>query len=122
MQIEYNFCRCLTNHLKSPMNLNTQRQKTKYTDVVRFMLSKYYGYGDLKSPKSKQLNDEIGGFFKAGVLLEIVTNEELQQLVDEEHLLAFGKTIKQRRIEEKTGVKSTERNWDIYDSPSINRK
>lgn len=104
------------------MSLNNQRQKIKYTDAVRWMLKKYYGYGYLKSPKSKQLNDEIGGFFKAGILLEIVTNEELEQLVNEEHLLAFGKTIKQRRIEEKTGVKNTERNWDVYDTPSVNRK
>ena len=104
------------------MTLNNQRQKEKYIGAVRWMLKKLYGFGGQKSTKSEQFRDEIGGFFKAGILLEIVTNEELEQLVDEEHLLAFGKTIKQRRIEEKTGVKDTERNWDIYDTPSVHRK
>ena len=61
------------------------------------------------------------GFFQAGLLLNIITKQKIDELINEEHMNAFGKTKKQRRIDEKIDRK-TETNWDKYDEPTYQRK
>ena len=62
---------------------------------------KLYAYGEAKPPAREQLWHEITGFFEAGQLLSNVTTEELQAIIDEEHIKAFGITRQERQLRQK---------------------
>ena len=78
---------------------------------------KLYAYGDAKPPARQQLWHEITGFLKAGELLSNVTTEELQAIIDEEHITAFGITREERQLKQKLAAKDVEQDWDKYDVP-----
>lgn len=46
-----------------------------------------------------------------------VTTEELQTIIDEEHLKAFGITREERQLKQKLAKKDDGQDWDKYDVP-----
>ena len=78
---------------------------------------KLYAYGDAKPPARQQLWHEITGFLEAGKVLSNVTTEELQAIIDEEHITAFGITREERQLKQKLAKTDDEQDWDKYDVP-----
>ena len=62
---------------------------------------KLYAYGEAKPTAREQLWHEITGFLEAGQLLGSATTEELQAIIDDEHLKAFGITREARQLKQK---------------------
>ena len=80
-------------------------------------MAKLYAYGETKPPAREQLWHEITGFLEAGRVLSDVTTEELQAIIDEEHLKAFGITREARQLKQKLATADDEQDWDKYDVP-----
>ena len=80
-------------------------------------MTKLYAYGEAKPPAREQLWHEITGFLEAGKVLSNVTTEELQAIIDDEHLKAFGITREERQLKQKLATADDEQNWDKYDVP-----
>ena len=78
---------------------------------------KLYAYGEAKPPARQQLWHEITGFLKAGELLGGFMTEELQAIIDEEHLKAFGITREERQLKQNLPKADDEQDWDKYDVP-----
>jgi hypothetical protein len=80
-------------------------------------MAKLYAYGEAKPPAREQLWHEITGFLKAGELLGGFMTEELQAIIDEEHVTAFGITREERQLTQKLATTDDEQDWDKYDVP-----
>ena len=80
-------------------------------------MTKLYAYGEAKPPAREQLWHEITGFLKAGELLGGFMTEELQAIIDEEHVTAFGITREERQLKQKLAKTDDEQDWDKYDVP-----
>ena len=80
-------------------------------------MAKLYAYGDAKPPARQQLWHEITGFLEASKVLSNITSEELQTIIDEEHLRAFGITREARQLKQKLATADDEQDWDKYDMP-----
>jgi len=104
------------------MTLDSHYQKIRYLKKISEYLAKFYSIDNDKSKAYYQLKNRLDGFIEAGLLIGIVDNGELQDLIDTEHMNAFGMTRKQRRADSKLGAKDTKVDWGIYDAPAINRK
>ena len=78
---------------------------------------KLYAYGEAKPPAREQLWHEITGFLKAGELLGNITIEELQAIIDDEHIAAFGITREERQLKQKLAAADDEQDWNKYDVP-----
>ena len=63
----------------------------------------------------------MDGFIAAGILIDLISKQELQNIIDEEHMTAFGMTRSERRERLKFQSKGAEVDWDIYDIPTIQR-
>ena len=96
-------------------------KKKAFISEAGLRLKKIYSYGAAKVTKKQELRNELHGFFQAGILLKVMTTQEIDDLIDKEHLAAFGKTKKQRNIDEKIEI-NTETDWDKYDEPAYQRK
>ena len=96
-------------------------KKKAFVTEASLRLKKIYSYGAAKVTKKEELRNELHGFFQAGILLKVMTTQEIDNLIDKEHLAAFGKTKKQRNIDEKIEI-NTETDWDKYDEPAYQRK
>jgi hypothetical protein len=104
------------------MSLNQQYQKLKYIDGFKDRLKMFYGIKDLKSSHRNKLNHEIDGFIEAGLLIRLITKQELQEIIDEQHMDIFGETRQERREKLRSKSEVAEINWDVYDSPAIQRR
>ena len=68
------------------------------------------------------LSHEIDGYMEAGLLAEIIDKRELQSVIDEQHIAVFGISRQERRLEMNSILETAPDNWDIYDTPAINRR
>ena len=103
------------------MTFDNQTQKLKYIDGTKELLQLFYGTKDLSSPYRKKLESKVDGFIAAGILIDLISKQELQKIIDEEHMAAFGMTRTERREKLKFQSKGAEVDWDIYDIPTIQR-
>jgi len=69
--------------------ISLEKRKERYLEAVRDKMAKLYAHGDAKPPACQQLWQEITGFLKAGKLLGNFTTEEMQAIIDEEHITAI---------------------------------
>ena len=109
------------------------RQLAKHTKAL-------YELGDFTSddPNRAKLSAKLEGFIEAGTLIEVATRDEIQAVIDKAHLAAFGEAREARRtrILEERAQQAKEANtspdtkaddagvevdWEIYDSPAIDR-
>jgi hypothetical protein len=104
------------------MSLNDQYKNIKFKQAVRELVREYYQLQDDESEHSKRLNYKIDGFFEAGLLVDAATKEDIQLIVDEEHMAAFGMTRLQRRAQKSANKNLDTIDWSIYDEPSVARK
>jgi len=104
------------------MSLNDQYKNIKFNQAVRELVREYYSAEDDESEYTKKLKYKIEGFFEAGLLVDAATKEDIQLIVDEEHMAAFGMTRLQRRAEKRANKNLDTIDWSIYDEPSIARK
>ncbi|MDA9345900.1 hypothetical protein N9R01_00790 [Porticoccaceae bacterium] len=103
------------------MSLNNQYKSIKFKQSVRELIHEYYNAGDDASEHTKKLKYKIEGFFEAGLLVDAATKEDIQLIVDEEHMAAYGMTRLERR-ENKADTKTKDvSDWAIYDPPAIDR-
>ena len=97
--------------------ISPEKRKERYLEAVRDKMAKLYAYGEAKPPAREQLWHEITGFLKAGELLGGFMTEELQAIIDEEHVTAFGITREERQLKQKLAKTDDEQDWDKYDVP-----
>ena len=97
--------------------ISPEKRKERYLEAVRAKMVKLYAYGEAKPPARQQLWHEITGFLEAGKVLSNVTTEELQTIIDDEHIKAFGITRQERQLKQKLAPEDVEQNWDKYDVP-----
>ena len=65
----------------------------------------------------------LEGFMQAGVFLGLSNNRELAELMEESHLAVFGKSIGDRRQQEKALNWSYEQvDYSAFEEPAITRK
>ena len=98
--------------------ISPEKRKEHFLEAVRNKMAKLYAYGDAKPPAREQLWHEITGFLEAGKVLSNITSEELQTIIDEEHIKAFGITREERQLKQKLATTDDEQDWDKYDVPA----
>jgi hypothetical protein len=103
------------------MSLNDQYKSIKFKQSVRELVHEYYGAEDDESEHTKRLKYKIEGFFEAGLLVDATTKEDIQLIVDEEHMAAFGMSRKDRRAMKKLTPSPITKDWSTFDAPAIDR-
>ena len=91
-----------------------------------------YALGDFACEDKDRVNlsSKIEGFAAAGSIIELVTRDESQKVIDKAHYAEFGEEREARRtriLEEQAAKGSSEHvtdhmDWDVYDSPAKNRR
>jgi len=92
-----------------------------YLLELRTRVRRYYAYGEKDGFGKSELKSEIKGFLEAGIKSHLVKTETVKQLIDEEHLSAFGISLEERRARRKLGLEAEPVDWSIYDSPAFER-
>ena len=107
--------------------------KADYLRQLRKYVSELYEFGDFTCvhPERLALSSKLEGYAVAGTTIEIVSQKEVQDVIDGEHLKKFGEGREERRLrilEEKKQVADqmllddAPSDWEIYDSPAKDRK
>jgi len=104
------------------MNLSNQYNKLKYIDGVKGKFKEFYSIKDVTSTYRKVLRYKIDGFIEAGLTASIVNKQELQDIIDEQHFGVFGISRQERRTQMKSKLETAPQDWDIYDTPAIDRR
>jgi len=104
------------------MTLHSQHQKLKYIDGIKDRLKEFYSIKDVTSAYRKALRYKIDGFIEAGLTADIINQQELQAMIDNQHIDIFGITRQERRKQMRSKFEMTPEDWDIYDTPAIDRR
>ena len=104
------------------MTFHNQTRKSKYIAGIKDLLRLFYGAKDLNSAYRKKLEAKLDGFIAAGILIDLIPKKELQNIIDKEHMVAFGMTRNERREKLKRESNGAEIDWEIYDIPTIHRQ
>ena len=92
-------------------------QKELFLEKVKEKITEVYSYGDARPPARQKLSHELTGFFQAGILIKLVSLEEIQEVIDDEHHKAFGVSFEERKLQKKIGNEPEEQDWDLYELP-----
>lgn len=71
---------------------------------------------------SVQEKSRLEGFMRAGVVLGVTTNPELQQLLEDVHYRVFGESIEERKVRHNKQFPEDMIDYGQYESPAISRK
>ena len=108
------------------------RARADFLRELKTLTNELYSLGDFTSldPDRALLEAKLNGFIQAGLLIEAVTRDEMQQVIDDCHFSVFGESRTDRRERlnsENTALGSVGDedpeipDWDSYDSPAIDR-
>ena len=103
------------------MTLDNQYQKIAYLDALRHLLSTLYGVKGGQSNEYRAHKYRLDGFIHAGLHIRLVTKEELQEVVESEHIAAFGMTRKERKRDQSLSNRAFDIDWSEYEKPAIER-
>lgn len=95
---------------------------SKYVNGLINLLRLFYGTKDLKSAYRTRLENRIQGYIEAGILCQIITKNELQEIIDNEHFEIFNMTRAERREKLKLRSEGPEIDWSIYEIPTVHRR
>ena len=108
------------------------RAKADFLRELAKYAKELYALGDFACGDKERVNlsSKIEGFAAAGSIIELVTRDEIQTVIDKAHFAQFGEERKARRtriLEERAKRKNDaepgeEVDWDVYDSPAKDRK
>lgn len=100
--------------------------KADFLRSLRDLSQSLYQLGDATSsdPSRKLLLAKVEGFIDAGLLINVATRDEMQAVIDRCHYEQFGESRAERRqrTDNSEGEIPNIVNWDIFDSPSYERK
>lgn len=105
--------------------------KADFIRRLRELATELYELGDFtsKDPRRDIVSATIKGFADAGTTLEVVSLQEVQDVIDKAHLAKFGEEREARksRVLEERAEKSSDGDgedivdWGVYDSPAKDR-
>ena len=100
--------------------------KRQFLKGLRELCDELYSLGDSARASSrwKEQSAMATGFIKAGLLLEVVSKDEVEKVIDASHFHAFGESRADRRARRKSKTEEINEDvdWSLFDSPSVLRK
>ena len=95
--------------------------KDKYINEVDKRLSQLFLASKEGYKATPVERHRLEGFMNAGVVMGLVSNSELAALMDNIHLIVFGKTIRQRKSERPTNWAEEVIDYSGYEQPTYER-
>ena len=100
--------------------------RRQFRKGLRELCDELYSLGDSARASSRwrEQSAMATGFIKAGLLLDVVSKDEVEKVIDASHFRAFGETRADSRARRKSNTEegNEDIDWSLYDSPSVLRK
>lgn len=97
------------------------KKADEYIDEVSNRFSRLFSASKAGYKVPDAERHRLEGFIQAGIYLELATNPELKELMEQVHFSVFGKTISQRHKEKPVAWPEVLNEYDQYDSPTFER-
>ena len=102
----------ISEHLKKELYLESMRKRVRHL----------YVYGESHPAEKDLIAHKLDGFLEAALLLQILSKDQLQQVIDEEHVAIFGMSREERaRKRQEEGTSPELADWSAYESPATDR-
>lgn len=104
----------------------TTRARREFLKGLRELCDELYSLGDSFKPSQKWRESSAlaTGYIKAGLLMEIVSKDEIEKVIGDCHVNAFGETKSEKRARRNppVGDGTYDIDWSLFDSPSLQRR
>lgn len=102
------------------------RVRRQFLKGLKELCDALYELGDSHEPsqKWKESSALAAGYIKAGLLIEIVSRDEIEKVIEDCHFNSFGESKAERRARRlsKSDESHKDIDWSIFDSPSTLRQ
>ena len=102
------------------MTFDSAYRRSKYIESARERLQKLYSVGE-KTAKRAKYRDQLEGYLKAGLLLGVIEEDDIHNIVNEEHHRVYGTSPHERELQSKLPTHEHKAKWDQYDHPPYQR-
>jgi len=101
--------------------LSDQLKKELYLESLRKRVRHLFVYGESHPSEKELIAAKLNGFLEVASLIQICSRDELQKVIDEEHLSIFGLSRGERskRLSDEGAL--GEADWSVYDTPATGR-
>ena len=102
--------------------ISEQLRKEIFIESLRNRVDHLYVYGESHPDEKDLIARKLDGFLEAGLLLQIFSKDQLQKVIDEEHLTIFGMSREERaKKRQQEGTSPESADWSAYDAPATER-
>ena len=102
--------------------ISEQLRKEIFIESLRKRVGHLYVYGESHPDEKDLIAHKLDGFLEAGLLLQIFSKDQLQRIIDEEHVTIFGMSREERaKRRQQEGTSPESADWSAYDAPASER-
>jgi hypothetical protein len=101
------------------MKMDSSKKKL-FLDVVEKQLSQFYINQKELGMQDEDTKHHIEGFMHAGLIMNLISNDELSKLMERVYYDIFGMTPIERKLQKEKGEED-EIDWSFYDIPPSKR-
>ena len=109
--------------MPKPKNAFQTAIKNHYLTRLSELLQEIYT--DRSSPigAPSEKHQRLAGFIEAALISRILTNADIQAVVDDEHERAYGLTVQERGlIQQQVRIACADHDFELFDAPTYTRR
>ena len=101
--------------------ISEQLRKELLIESLRKRVRHLYIYGESHPKEKPEMVAKLDGFLEAASLLRVCGTDDLQEVIDEEHLAIFGLSRLERAERRAAEDEVDKADWSVYEAPALDR-
>ena len=109
--------------MPKPKNMREAAIRNHYLTRLSELLRQLYIRRPSSSTTTHDVHERLSGFIEAALISKTVSNADIQAVVDQEHMKAYGLSVEERaQIQQQILAACEDHDWSSFDEPAVSRR
>ena len=108
--------------MPKPKNAREATIRNHYLTRLSELLQEIYSNRRSSNTKASNAHERLSGFIEAALISRVLSNRDIQEVVDQEHVGAYGLSVQERgRIQQQILAACEDHDWSPFEEPTFRR-
>ena len=109
--------------MPKPKNAREATIRNHYLTRLSELLQEIYSNRRSSNTKTSDAQERLSGFIEAALISRVLSNQDIQTLVDQEHMDAHDLSVQERgRIQQQILAACKDHDWSPFEEPTFRRR
>ena len=109
--------------MPKPKNAREATIRNHYLTRLSELLQEIYSNRRSSNMKASNAHERLSGFIEAALISRVLSNRDIQEVVDQEHVGAYGLSVQERGgIQQQILAACEDHDWSSFDAPAVSRR